>query len=396
MLRVKADAKTQFNDDQLRYVPLKHVKIQATVHSFATDVTIMQLFRNEEGTPIEAVYCFPIEERAAIYSFKAQIGDREVIAELKEKRVAQRDYNHALEQGYGAYLLEEDDKSNDSFIVSIGALLPSQDCTITIAYVSELEFVQESTIELVIPTTIAPRYDPAQGGISSPAKTNSSYVQSSPYTIDFYCQIEKMGQDLTQISSSSHPIEIDMSQTDAYRIKFSQENTHLDRDIRINIKLATKHDSTIVAVESGAVMATFVPTDHNYRQQTASNNEFIFVVDCSGSMADANKIGLLRQAILIFLKSLPVDSHFNIVRFGSDYESLFEKRTVVYNEDSVGKAEQLIEEMQANMGGTELVSLFLITPFSSFFFHLNEFSYDHCSGLSNNHLMNDVDVKSFC
>ncbi|CAF4881683.1 unnamed protein product, partial [Rotaria sp. Silwood1] len=332
MLQIKANTETEHYDDKMQHVPLKHVKIEATIHSFAADVTITQVFRNEEKTPIEAVYCFPIEERAAIYSFIAHIDDQEIIAELKEKQAAQNEYINALKQGHGAYLLEQDEKSYDNFIINVG-----------------------STIQFIVPTTIALRYDPDKGSISSPANTNSLYVQSSPYTIEFQCRIEKIGQHIARKNSTSHPIDIDMNQIDAYMVKFSQENTHLDRDIRINIELTTKHDSTILAVESGAVMVAFVPTDNNCCQQTTSNNEFIFIVDCSGSMEDENKIGLVREAMLIFLKSVPINCYFNIIRFGSYYESLFEKRTVIYNEENVRKAEKLIEQMQADMGGTELL-----------------------------------------
>ncbi|CAF1201943.1 unnamed protein product [Adineta steineri] len=63
----------QFKQNSQQYVPLKRVNVVATIRSFAVDVSITQLFRNEETTSIEAVYCFPIEEQAAIYSFIARI-----------------------------------------------------------------------------------------------------------------------------------------------------------------------------------------------------------------------------------------------------------------------------------------------------------------------------------
>jgi CRP-like cAMP-binding protein len=59
---------------------------------------------------------------AAIYAFVARIDDeREIVAELKEKKVAQQEYTQALAQGHGAYLLEQDEASKDVFIVSVGA-----------------------------------------------------------------------------------------------------------------------------------------------------------------------------------------------------------------------------------------------------------------------------------
>ena len=360
MLRIKQDTQVNIQrPDEQRYVPLKRVNIEATIRSFAADVSITQVFRNDETTPIEAVYCFPIEEQAAVYAFLARIDDREIVAQLREKKEAQKEYTEALQQGHGAYLLEQDEKSQDNFIINVGALPPGKECQITISYVSELDLVENGTkIRFVVPTTIAPRYSPDKGGISSPAGTISKYVQSSPYTIDFRCQIEKLG--ITRVSSSSHPIQVDLGQQDFYLITFAQENTHLDRDILVDIVLTENRSNTIVAIEPGAVMASFTPTEEDCQRamnNAETTNEFIFVVDCSGSMEDEGKIGLARQAMLLFLKSLPVNCQFNIVRFGSRHQTLFDDITAVYDEKNANKAEKLTNGMKADLGGTELVSI---------------------------------------
>jgi hypothetical protein len=123
----------RLRQDPQKIVPLKRVDIAATIRSFAADVHITQIFRNDETTPIEAIYCFPIEEQAAVYAFMARIDDREIVAQLKEKETAQREYNEALYEGHGAYLLEQDEKSQDNFIINIGALLPGKQCQIVIS-----------------------------------------------------------------------------------------------------------------------------------------------------------------------------------------------------------------------------------------------------------------------
>ena len=65
---------------------------------------------------------FPVEENAAIYAFIARIDDeREIVAQLKEKRAAQQEYTQAITEGHGAYLLEQDRASNDVFVVSVEA-----------------------------------------------------------------------------------------------------------------------------------------------------------------------------------------------------------------------------------------------------------------------------------
>jgi hypothetical protein len=60
--------------------------------------------------------------------------------------------------------------------------------------------------------------------------------------------------------------------------------------------------------------------------------------------------------MLLFLKSLPVDCHFNIIQFGDKYKSLFRDMTSIYNEENARQAEQLINNMKADLDGTELVS----------------------------------------
>ncbi|CAF1612768.1 unnamed protein product, partial [Didymodactylos carnosus] len=355
-------------NQSIKHIPLKQVKVQAKIHSFAADVTITQLFQNNEQTSIEAVYCFPIEENAAIYSFTAKIDEREIVAQLKEKKEAQRAYSEALQQGHGAYLLEQDEKSQDCFVISVGALPSGKECEIRISYVTELDLVSGSNkIRFVIPTTIAPRYNPKKGAISSTvAGTTSQYVQQTPYTLEFECKIDKLNQLVSQVASPSHPINVSLGNNDYYEVSLGQRSAHLDHDIILEIQLSETRTNTILAMEKNqngqlAIMTSFTPNEADCKKASGSGNsytnEFVFVVDCSGSMQDENKIGLARQAMLLFLKSLPVNCRFNIIRFGSTYQTLFENEvTAVYNEHNVNKAQQLIKDMNADLGGTELLS----------------------------------------
>ncbi|CAF1562780.1 unnamed protein product, partial [Adineta ricciae] len=285
-------------------VPLREVSVDVHINSFAADVTITQLFQNDESVPIEAVYCFPVEENAAIYAFMAHIDDeREIIAELKEKKVAQQEYSEALASGHGAYLLEQDEASNDIFIVSVGALKPKSKCRITISYVSELDLLhgnEKPIIRFVIPTTIAPRYSPERKGISSPGGTQAQYAESVPYTIDLQCRVDRLAQNVSGVSSPSHPIKIDMSNPDNFLIQFSQQAAQLDRDIIIDVELSQTKTSIIAAVEKSALMISFMPNEQDCRQnKDNTTDEFLFVIDCSGSMQDENKIGLARKAMLL-------------------------------------------------------------------------------------------------
>lgn len=75
-------------------------------------------------------------------------------------------------------------------------------------------------------------------------------------------------------------------------------------------------------------------------------------------MYEANGIGLAREAMLLFIRGLPVGVHFNIIRFGSKYDILFknEGMTAVYNQTTALLAETLAKSMDADLGGTEILA----------------------------------------
>lgn len=129
------------------------------------------------------------------------------------------------------------------------------------------------------------------------------------------------------------------------------------RDIVVDVELAQLRTNTIAAIEKGALMVSFMPNEEDCRRNFDHRaDEFFFVIDCSGSMSEANKIGLASKAMLLFLKSLPVSCRFNIMRFGSSFASLFSNQvTEEYNDDNMRQAELLIKCMKADMGGTELM-----------------------------------------
>lgn len=60
-----------------------------------------------------------------------------------------------------------------------------------------------------------------------------------------------------------------------------------------------------------AVVETSIGTDVKH-----SKGEYLFLFDRSGSM-DGPRIEKAKQALILFIKSLPTDSCFNVISFGS-------------------------------------------------------------------------------
>lgn len=80
--------------------------------------------------------------------------------------------------------------------------------------------------------------------------------------------------------------------------------------------------------------------------------EAVFLVDCSGSM-QGQSMQLAKEALQLFLNSLPVSSFFNIIIFGNSHMSLF-PISMPYTDDSLKDAKHFVSFIDADMGGTEI------------------------------------------
>ena len=83
-------------------------------------------------------------------------------------------------------------------------------------------------------------------------------------------------------------------------------------------------------------------------------SDFVFLVDCSGSMSGM-KIQNASETLILCLKSLPARSCFNIIAFGSKYYHLFPSSQEL-SEKTLEKGVQFCNQLKACLGGTELLN----------------------------------------
>ncbi len=81
---------------------------------------------------------------------------------------------------------------------------------------------------------------------------------------------------------------------------------------------------------------------------------FIFLIDQSGSMR-GNSIDLVKQALLLFIQSLPVNSYFQLIGFGTNFKK-YNEEPVIYNKENVEKIINIINSLKADLGGTNISS----------------------------------------
>ena len=79
---------------------------------------------------------------------------------------------------------------------------------------------------------------------------------------------------------------------------------------------------------------------------------FIFLIDQSGSMP-GNGIKLVKSSLLLFIQSLPKESYFQIIGFGTDFKK-YNEQPAIYNKENVKNIINIIKSLKANLGGTDI------------------------------------------
>src|SRR6185312_3408807 len=80
-------------------LPLDSTRVDVHIAGVISDVKVTQTYRNDGDRTISARYVFPASTRAAVYGMKMTIGDRVIVADIKEKQQAQAEYDAAKAAG---------------------------------------------------------------------------------------------------------------------------------------------------------------------------------------------------------------------------------------------------------------------------------------------------------
>ncbi|KAL4230179.1 von Willebrand factor A domain-containing protein 5A [Mactra antiquata] len=342
-------------------VPLKSIKVDVLVKGYIADVTANLSYFNDEESPVNAVYTFPVDDSCAVYNFEADIDGNHIVAKIQTKEKAELTYQDAVDKGKTAVLLEEDSSAGDTFCCKLGNLPANTEALLTLKCVMELPQESDGKLRFTLPTVLNPRYSPDFG--QEVAADGATYVPPSKVKYSFDLKMKVQGYfRVRSVTSDKIQIRVDLLENQKIAEVSLDEEFKFDHDLCCLIEYETSFEPQVILepgipdadgmLKQDMLMISFHPDLKEIAM--ASCGEFIFVIDRSGSMT-GEKIHDAKEALLLFLKSLPPNSYFNVVSFGSHYKLLFSSESKPYSEKTLKKGLELCEKMNADMGGTEIL-----------------------------------------
>ncbi|KAJ7778540.1 von Willebrand factor type A domain-containing protein [Mycena metata] len=339
-------------------LPLLHVHAAANIKELATEVKLTQTYSNDTGSAREVGYSFPVPARAVVCTFVMikQDGTR-VVGLVQEKGEARETYNAAVSQGKQAALMEQ--QTPDVFQVAVGNIQPHETVKIELLYATVLAEDEESdSIRFHLPMHIGARYGQApSSGPALPSNTEDTFIEIS-VNVESVAPIAKIGCPSHTVSTELGP---DPALRNAQELLFSNyarvslsSAAALDKDFILTVKSAGLDAPRCVAERhptnpTTAIALTLVP---RFKLPDVTRQEFIFLVDRSGSMKRF-RILAAKRALIVMLRSLPVkDSVFQIASFGGNCTMLWGEGSRPYNQATLDEATQHVDSMEANYGGT--------------------------------------------
>ena len=346
-----------------RPVPLQGISVKGDILGAGARVTIRQRYKNIENQPIEAIYKFPLPEGAAVCVFRIHLDGRVIKGQVEEREKAFEIYDEALDRGDGGYLLEQE--RPNIFTLMVGNLNPGMEVLVEIEYVTLMDW-EGDKVRFFLPTTISPRYIPdrmpEREGIPEAARIHPEYAREVPYGLSLEMNIHDTSS-IRSVDSPSHLLKIEIGD-DPIRVTFYSETVRMDRDFILYCRRKEGTRSRAYAFQSGdeRFMQLDLLLDHPRPAGEASaevyrgglEQEVVFLLDCSGSMS-GDSIKEAKSALEISLRALPEGCLFNIIRFGSSYQSLY-KESKELTEAGLREALAYLKNTEANLGGTELLA----------------------------------------
>jgi Ca-activated chloride channel family protein len=312
-------------------VTYHHVTVK--IDDLVAVTSVDEEFYNPNSQQMEGIYLFPLPAGSHVDKFSMDINGKLTEAELLPADKARAIYEDIVRKYRDPALLEY--MGRDAFKVRIFPIEPNGRKQIKIQYTQLLKS-DNGMIEYTYPMNTE--------------KFSSAALRDVTLDVDLRCN-----DPLKTLYSPTHTVQIRREGDQRASVRYEQHNIRPDTDFKL---IFSRNKSPV-----GVDLITYrTGPDDGYFLLLASpgmqapkgeiqKKDVCFVLDTSGSMAGP-KIEQAKKALGFCLNSLNEGDRFEIIRFSTEAEPLFNELRLA-DKDNVQKATSFVNGLQAT-GGTAI------------------------------------------
>ena len=391
------------NDEEEIKVDLKedNIDIKSEVNEFYAITEVTQYYKNYNKAPVELSIIYPLKKEINFRKFTINVNGKKSVSKIFPKEKAEEKYSDAMAGGNIGILSKYAEEEPNSYSINIGNVAP--DATVELTS----EFIQFITSEdMSFCFSVMTNYPTFSDSIS---KENSKNINGKI--------ILKTHSKITRLVNKNFVIDKNFKQ------EFNNDYTECNIDFKINSESKEYNSILSLLYRTEKMDEPFLLSQYNpskdetsyifgkvyeqkkipipekpdtdletnyylkYEQAEAKADTpslFIFLIDQSGSMS-GSAIRIVSEAIMIFLQSLTKGSYFQLIGFGSQFKKINQK-PVEYNKENVKNTMDIIKNLKANLGGTDISS-----PLKEIF---NSKDYDNINLARNLFILTDGEVTN--
>jgi hypothetical protein len=265
---------------------------------FIVCFTVKQVFYHTSPSPADVRYIIPNDIKICMYDTEFRVGSETIKVVLEEKKAAKEMYDEATSEGRAAIFGQS--LGNALVEFQLGNLPPGESC--------EVEVKCAFTASSPGPSGLFFKFSLDVCTPSGSVSCISNLVQES-----FLFSAWNLDPSAVSTITSNAAGTYDESQT------LLTINTK-PSDASVIVTTTLRRPLASERIVSGTVLAV-TKFAARFPARDIENNEFVFLIDCSGSMS-GDRIDSARACLGLFICSLPAASFLNVIRFGSSFQSL--------------------------------------------------------------------------
>ena len=395
------------------------VEIDSHVNELFSTTKITQKFKNPESNPLE-LRIFIYKKRDIIFSsFSAQIGDSiKVKSKVIKKTKAEEKFGDAMASGNAAIYVS-DDSYNNRIVLNMGNIPPKEELILICEFIQltesskKYEFEFFRNLPIFKGNNIFQNFD-LTGKIEIKTQNEIINVEKEILLDNLEIYEEKNDnkeknylikykiKELPEFESTSNDYDgndiKDFDYIPSSKIYFEIKNENENKN-KNNIQPKIYYQKSNLNPKENSYIVNF---KNNIKNDKLNPALFIFLIDQSYSMEYTNygwnlnsnegeeneniyPIKIVSKALELFLQSLPANSYYQLIGFGSKFIK-YDESPKEYTKENIQKSLEIIKSLNADLGGTNIYS-----PLKSIYENKKE--YDKIKLPKNIFLLTDGEIK---